>query len=547
MKITKWYYSTWFIAFLFVFWFLIIPLIIGLILLFKQKREIKSLLISFGADKQELYKLQEELFEEVIQQEKEQEERIKIKIYNKQKEIARLNLLSKLKSLVLNKEIQCAVEKHNKFIQEKEVRHREELESQTLVKEKEIAVSKLLAQLNLISSNRAIEQGNRVINRETHQLIRLNKLKNLYMKEIIVLRDEILFQSFGFYDTRYDLEDSQEYKEMLDKVRANQKEAVKYDLAVEHYANWLLNNSSRQGEAMNKKNIKMTIRSFNNECDTVIHKVKFNNIESSEKKIRKARIQIDKLNQYNQIMITDHYLDLKLEELYLAYEYAEKKQEEREEQRRQNELLREENRVRQEIEERRKILLKEEEHYRKALARYLNQLKNADERLSYDLKKEIERTEQGLKKIEEEKSELDYRVRNAKAGYVYVISNMGAFGENVFKIGMTRRLEPLERIRELSAASVPFIFDVHAMIFSEDAPALENALHKTFHENRVNKVNNRKEFFRVSLKEIEKIIRENHNKPVEFTKLGIAREYRETLMIEKQESKKNAKKLLTVS
>lgn len=524
----KWYYSTWFIAILFGFWFLIIPLILGVILLFKQKKETENYFRSWEVDKKQiLYKLQEELFEEVLQQELASKVRLEEEINAQHLKIARLNLLSTLKNVAMNREMEYFKKQQNKIAQDTKELCKMELKNEIRSKQKEI------------------EKYNRIINRKVHQLNRLNRIKQYYKEEIVVLKDEVLYQSFGFYDLRYDLEDSQKYKEMLEKVRSAQKEAVKNDLAVEYSIYWTLNNSRRQGEAMNNKNIKMTIRSFNNECDAVIHKVKFNNVEASEKKIRKARYQIDKLNKYNAINITDYYLELKLEELYLAYEYAEKKQEEREELRRQNELLREENRVRQEIEARRKVLLKEEQHYRQALAKYLNQLKNADAKLNDNLTLEIEKAEQELKKIEDEKAELDYRVRNAKAGYVYIISNIGAFGDNVYKIGMTRRLNPNERIRELSAASVPFAFDVHAMIFSEDAPALESALHKTFHDKRVNKVNNRKEFFRVSLKEIEKVVRENYSKPIELTKLGIAKEYRETMMIEKEESKKHSSSFLT--
>ena len=123
------------------------------------------------------------------------------------------------------------------------------------------------------------------------------------------------------------------------------------------------------------------------------------------------------------------------------------------------------------------------------------------------------------------------REANAKAGYVYVISNIGSFGEDIFKIGMTRRLEPMDRIKELSSASVPFEFDVHAMIFSTDAPSLETALHQHFEKRSVNKVNLRKEFFKVSINEIESFVKENYNNTVEFTKTAIAKEYRQSLQI----------------
>ncbi|HFM9310345.1 TPA: GIY-YIG nuclease family protein, partial [Enterococcus faecium] len=122
---------------------------------------------------------------------------------------------------------------------------------------------------------------------------------------------------------------------------------------------------------------------------------------------------------------------------------------------------------------------------------------------------------------------------NTRAGYVYVISNIGSFGEDIYKIGMTRRLEPMDRIKELSSASVPFEFDVHAMIFSEDAPSLETKLHNHFRKQEVNKINQRKEFFKVSLDEIEKVVLENYNGTVTFTKLAKAEQYRRSLELSK--------------
>jgi hypothetical protein len=117
-----------------------------------------------------------------------------------------------------------------------------------------------------------------------------------------------------------------------------------------------------------------------------------------------------------------------------------------------------------------------------------------------------------------------------KAGYVYVISNIGSFGENVFKIGMTRRLEPMDRVRELGDASVPFAFDVHAMVYDEDAPALESELHRHFADRSVNLVNMRKEFFNVGIDEIEAFAKERKLK-MAVTRLAEAREFRETLAI----------------
>ena len=129
------------------------------------------------------------------------------------------------------------------------------------------------------------------------------------------------------------------------------------------------------------------------------------------------------------------------------------------------------------------------------------------------------------------KEELDYRLENIGAGYVYIISNIGAFGENIFKIGVTRRLEPLERIKELSSASVPFKFDVHALIFSYQAYNLEKELHNLFNDKRVNLINNRKEFFNISIDEIETALEKYKDLTFEFNKIPDAEEYRETLKL----------------
>ena len=133
-----------------------------------------------------------------------------------------------------------------------------------------------------------------------------------------------------------------------------------------------------------------------------------------------------------------------------------------------------------------------------------------------------------LKDAESNKDRALSMAQQTRRGHVYVISNIGSFGEDVYKIGMTRRLDPLDRVRELGDASVPFPFDVHAIIFSEDAPTLESTLHKAFEAKRVNQVNLRKEFFNVSIDEIEAVVHKN-NATIEFTKVAEARDYRESM------------------
>lgn len=147
--------------------------------------------------------------------------------------------------------------------------------------------------------------------------------------------------------------------------------------------------------------------------------------------------------------------------------------------------------------------------------------------------------EDQLSNLQKALDDVDYREANQKAGYVYIISNIGAFGENVYKIGMTRRLDPMERVDELGDASVPFNFDVHAMIFSEDAPKLEAALHRAFEDRKLNMVNTRREFFHVTLDEIESVVKANYDKTVEFIKIPPAEQYRQSLAM-LEENKKEA-------
>ncbi len=159
----------------------------------------------------------------------------------------------------------------------------------------------------------------------------------------------------------------------------------------------------------------------------------------------------------------------------------------------------------------------------------MQQLQSSSDVATSDLLKKKEDLEQHLCGIESSLKTLDYRQANQKAGYVYIISNVGSFGENVYKIGMTRRLDPQDRVGELGDASVPFNFDVHAMIFSDNAPALEAALHRAFEDRKVNMINTRREFFYATLDEIKEVIRQNFDKTVEFIDFPEAQQYRESV------------------
>lgn len=213
-------------------------------------------------------------------------------------------------------------------------------------------------------------------------------------------------------------------------------------------------------------------------------------------------------------------------EARLAYEYAVAKEKEKEEIRAAKELEREERRVQKEIEEKRKALVKEQKKYQQALDDARKQLSSASGDDKVALEEKIAELTGNLGEVAKGIEDVDYREANIRAGYVYIISNVGSFGDGVYKIGMTRRLEPMDRIRELGDASVPFGFDVHALIFSDDAPSLETALHHEFAERKLNLVNQRREFFRCSLDEIKEAVLKNYDKTVEFVDFPDAEQYR---------------------
>ena len=221
---------------------------------------------------------------------------------------------------------------------------------------------------------------------------------------------------------------------------------------------------------------------------------------------------------------------MKIQELFVVHEYQEKLQAEKEEQRRIREQMREEQRAQKELEKAQRDAEKEEEQYQRALDKARKEMEQATGEKQSKLEGEIERLNQMLTEAQEKKERAISRAQMTRSGHVYIISNVGSFGEDIYKIGLTRRLVPMDRVKELGDASVPFLFDVHAMIYSDNAPALENHLHKTFDSKRVNLVNTRKEFFRVNLEEIVESVDSKFGE-VEFTMKAEAVDYRKTQAI----------------
>jgi predicted RNase H-like nuclease (RuvC/YqgF family) len=233
------------------------------------------------------------------------------------------------------------------------------------------------------------------------------------------------------------------------------------------------------------------------------------------------------------VSISHAYLELALAELRLTHEYENRKHQEQEEQRQIRERMRDEERAQREFDKAKAEAEVEEARYQKALERARDEVKEAKGAELDRIQAKVQDLEQKLAEAHAKMERATSMAQLTKSGNVYVLSNIGSFGERVFKIGMTRRIDPIERVQELGDASVPFAFDIHAMIYTEDAPGLENAFHRQFDDRRVNLVNVRKEYFEVSLGEIEAFAR-SQGLTVQFTKLAEAREYRETLAIREQ-------------
>lgn len=393
-------------------------------------------------------------------------------------------------------------------------------------------VDNLQKQANALDQE--ILQRNSTLSGLNNQINSLNAQIVAKNREIFMLDEEIGMQDFGLYRPRYDFATSDQYSQRLKMIRDRQKELVKQGNATTGFTNWTVNGNVAQGKKMVQDMQKLLLRAFNSECDELVDKVKYNNFDKAVARMSKSCETISKLGAIMGVSITQVYYDAKIAELQLALEYRIKKQQEKEEQKAIREQMREEAKLQKEIEEARKKIAKEQTHYTNALQKINNQIEHADESEKADLLLRKQEIEAQLVEIDKSIKDIDYREANAKAGYVYIISNIGSFGENVYKIGMTRRLEPMDRVDELGDASVPFNFDVHAMIFSDNAPALEAALHRAFENRKVNMVNNRREFFNVSLEEIEAVVRKNYDKTVEFIRFAPAEQYRETMKIKEK-------------
>lgn len=348
-------------------------------------------------------------------------------------------------------------------------------------------------------------------------------------RELAIYDERLAFAEMGVYEPHFDYTDSEEYKQEIQRVREEQKTLISAKQAVICDKHWQVDGSAAKGQTMTNRAIRLTLRAFNNECDAAIANVRWNNVNAMEKRIEKAREQIDKLNASQSVTITADYASRKLEELLLAHEYREKQKAEREERAEAARAAREEQRLVRDMHH----AQEEEDRYRRLLAKAQAEADSVVGPQLDAFSQQIQMLERDLAEAQAKAERAQAMAERTRSGYVYIISNIGSFGEDVVKIGLTRRLDPLDRIRELGDASVPFTFDTHAIIYSDDAPTLERALHTEFEPVRVNAMNYRKEFFRASISDVENALK-RLAPDAPFFKDVEAQDYRETL------SKRNA-------
>ncbi|HBG5343835.1 TPA: DUF4041 domain-containing protein [Clostridioides difficile] len=525
-----WYYSLWTISILILSTFSTysISFIVAIIFLFKRNKIMKKHKDSISTLLSDIEKINNKyisLNDEIKMKEK----HFKDLCESNKKTLKELsNLLDKKKAEI--DKFDSENQDKFKLIEELKI-EKERLNN--LIKDKNILkdnINTLNAHLEELKDEREeLRDINTTLKNKKEELKRLSE-------ELIQTEDEVLLQSFGLYNPKYDFENSDEYMEKLKEIRERQKLLIRNKTGVKYSDSWTVDGSIQKGRTMTNQNIKTALKLFNSECDIAMSKVSFKNIDSIEKRIRKAFTDTNKLNTSNKVSIKENYLNLKIDELYLYYEYLQMKEEEKEEQRALREQMKEEALVQKEIENQKRKLKKEELQFKNELLRLKSTIpKDKNDKLEWEQK--INSIEEKLALLSKDLDDVLNREQNTRAGHVYIISNIGSFGENIYKIGVTRRLDPTERINELSSASVPFKYDIHATIFSEDAPKLESALHKAFDNKRVNKVNNRKEFFEVTLDEIRSEVEKNFDKTVEYTKLAEAQEYRQTLKIQELNNK----------
>lgn len=342
---------------------------------------------------------------------------------------------------------------------------------------------------------------------------------------ILSARQGIELQSFGLYDYEHPAENSTALMAQLESVRSQIKAMVRDKRATVATSNFTFNNSAAKGRKFVADMSKLLLRAYNAEAENCVKSVKAGNIATATKRLSTVADQIARQGSMISLQITSEYHALRLQELSLAAQHLQAVQREKELERAHREDLREQKKAEQELQREKEKLEKEKAHYAATLAALEA---NGDE-------EGAARVRERMADVEKAIDDVDYRAANIRAGYVYVISNVGSFGEDVVKIGLTRRLEPMDRVNELGDASVPFRFDVHALFFADDAVGIESMLHKRFERQRLNKINLRREYFKVTPEEVLEALKEESVEVLQYTVEPEAPEFRaSSALLEKE-------------
>lgn len=328
--------------------------------------------------------------------------------------------------------------------------------------------------------------------------------------------DQATLEEMGLFNYEHPAQTSAQLQTQLEGVRADVKTMVKNKQAVHATSGFTFNNSKAQGDKFVRNMSTIMLRAYNAEAENGIKSTKAGNLAAARKRLDTVKDQIARQGSMISLSIDERYHKLRLKEQELASSHLQRLAAERAAERERKAELREQKRVEAEIRAEKERLEKERAHY-------VNSISALQAKGDLD---GAARLQEKLTDVDRAIEDVDYRAANIRAGYVYVISNVGSLGEGTVKIGMTRRLEPMDRVKELGDASVPFTFDVHALFFSDDAVGIETMLHQTFAEQRVNKVNLRREFFRVAPDQVLDVLKAHAVEVLEFDLNASAQEFR---------------------
>ncbi|MCC3314740.1 DUF4041 domain-containing protein [Nocardia africana] len=341
-------------------------------------------------------------------------------------------------------------------------------------------------------------------------------------QEIIHTRDEQMLQEIGIYEYHHPLSNSVNHRAELEDLHRQIKAMARQDgRAIEASTSWVVRGSVTEGRQMVREYSKLMLRAYNAEADNLVRSLKPYKLPTALKRLDKVAFTIERLGRTMDLRVAPEYHRLRYRELEVTAAHLEEVAYQRQLERDERDRQREERKAQQEMARERARIDREEKQYRHTLAEF--------ERVGKGSTSDADRVRDKLKELESHRQRVDYQATNTSAGHVYVISNIGAFGDGMVHIGFTRRFDPEERIRDLSNTAVPFPFDVHVMLYDDDAAGIEAELHRRLADRRVNRINERREFFYATPAEVRELLQEvTKGKLLEFTELAEAVDFRQS-------------------